>query len=319
MRVYGMGDTTMSDPASPSPDAASAAARAWVTRFTRGAKENFSVLSRLVPREHREHFASVYAFCRVADDLADETGTGSEARARAREQLAAFRAGLREALGPASARGAPDRPWGHLFRALAWTVRERSLPAEPFHRLLDAFEADQTKTRYATWDELIGYSERSANPVGRLVLMILGHRPPDEVPGHAAMFAASDDICTGLQLINFWQDVRRDLLERDRIYLPLAECRIDEATVRSWMAGPPRPEFGRLLLPLVDRTEALFARGDALPRMLPRDHARIIRTFSLGGRAVIDKVRAIHGATLWRRPRMSAWDKARILIRALLT
>jgi phytoene/squalene synthetase len=70
------------------------------------------------------------------------------------------------------------------------------------------------------------------------------------------MFAASGDICTALQLVNFWQDVRRDLVERDRIYLPLAECRLDEATLRAWMGGPTCPEFGRMLLPLVERTEA---------------------------------------------------------------
>jgi len=308
----------MSEPDATTRDAELAAARAWVTRFTGGARENFSVLSLLVPREEREHFAAIYAFCRVADDLADEVGADASARGKALESLAVFREGLRAAFSPASAGIATDARWGHLFKALAWTIRERALPPEPFHMLLDAFEADQYKTRYGSWDELLAYSERSANPVGRLVLMLLGHRPPPERPDHAAMFAASDDICTALQLINFWQDVRRDLLDRDRIYLPLADCNLDEATLRTWLAAPPRPEFGRILLPLVDRTERLFDRGDALFGMLPRSHARLIRAFAEGGRSVVRKVRAIEGATLWTRPRVSAWDKARIVIRALV-
>ncbi len=307
----------MSDPDAPTRDDALLAARAWVTRFTRGAKENFSVLSLLVPREHRQHFASVYAFCRVADDLADEAGAGPEARERSKERLAVFRDALRSALGGSPASELSDEPWGHLFRALAWTVRERSLPPEPFHQLLDAFEADQVKTRYATWNELLAYSERSANPVGRLVLMILGYRPPSQCAAHEAMFAASDDICTALQLVNFWQDVRRDLLERDRIYLPLAECSLDEETLRAWLKGPPCAEFGRAVLPLVDRTQALFDRGDVLMGMLPRSHARLIRAFAAGGREVVRKVRAIEGATLWERPRVSPWNKARIVIRAM--
>lgn len=308
----------MSEPDATPPNAELAAARAWVTRFTRGAKENFSVLSMLVPREHREHFASVYAFCRVADDLADETGSDAAARDRSRALLASFRDGLRSAFDPAPAWPSVDESWRSLFTALAWTIRERRLPAEPFHHLLDAFEADQVTTRYARWEELLAYSERSANPVGRLVLMILGYRPPAEAPEHRAMFAASDDLCTALQLINFWQDVRRDLLERDRIYLPLADCGIDEKTLRSWLAGPPRAEFGRVVLPLVDRTEELFDRGDALMGMLPRSHARVICAFAGGGREVVRKVRAIDGATLWHRPRVGAWNKARIVIRALL-
>ena len=311
-------DDAMSESAATTPEARLAAARAWVTRFTGGAKENFSVLSMLVPREHREHFASVYAFCRIADDLADELGTDDAAKAGSRRLLASFRESLQGALVAVPSVSAAEGAWGQLFTALAWTVRERALPPEPFHMLLDAFEADQTKTRYDSWDELLAYADRSANPVGRLVLMILGHRPPSERPDHAAMFAASDDICTALQLVNFWQDVRRDLVERDRIYLPLAECRLDEATLRAWMGGPTCPEFGRMLLPLVERTEAMFDRGDALFGMLPRGHARLIRAFAAGGRAVARKIRAIDGATLWERPRVGGWDKARIMLQALL-
>lgn len=311
-------DDAMSESAATTPEARLLAARAWVTRFTGGATENFSVLSMLVPREHRQHFASVYAFCRIADDLADEMGRDDDAKARSRRLLSSFRASLHGAFDAVPSNVVTDDPWGPLFTALAWTVRERALPPEPFHMLLDAFEADQTKTRYGSWDELLAYADHSANPVGRLVLMILGHRPPSERSDHAAMFAASDDICTALQLVNFWQDVRRDLVERDRIYLPLAECSLDEATLRAWMGGPPHPEFGRMLLPLVERTEAMFDRGDALIGMLPRSHARLIRAFAAGGRAVARKIRAIDGATLWERPRVGGWDKARIMLQALL-
>ena len=172
--------------------------------------------------------------------------------------------------------------------------------------------------RYRTWDELLDYSRRSANPVGRLVLMVLGHRPPEEQPSNERMFLASDDICTALQLINFWQDVRRDLIERDRIYLPMAEMPFDERTLRAWLEEPLRDEFGEALRPLVDRTERLFASGGRIYSMLPPADARIVALFAAGGMAILAKVRAMDHATLWRRPRLHAWEKAWLVIRALV-
>ncbi|MCX5688551.1 MAG: squalene/phytoene synthase family protein [Planctomycetota bacterium] len=349
--------------------------QAWSDALTRSHSENFSVLSFLVPREDRAHFAAVYAFCRVADDLADQTGNDAAARSKSLELLSAFRAEFIATCPPSpqsppcppfppvpasapsanlSARSGLSTPsttprWPHLFTALAATMRERQLPAEPFHLLLDAFEEDQHRTRYETWDQLVRYSAKSANPVGHLVLMIFGYRPPlfplsppsspsaSDAPSlnpsspapanlaaasHAELFKASDDICTALQLINFWQDVRRDLLERDRIYLPLAEMRVgngvqgvSESQVREWMAGPVDPAFGAALMPLVLRTKAMFEAGRRIDAMLPRQHRRVIRLFSRGGEAIVEKVLAMNAATLWSRPRLRGWEKALLVMR----
>ena len=289
----------------------------WSQAVNRSGSENFSVMSLLVPRIHRAHFAAVYAFCRVADDLADQTGSGPAARARSLELLARFR---HEFTQTCQEHRPPAQPqWSELFARLAATMSECSLPLRPFHALLDAFEQDQRCTRYDSWDELVRYSQRSANPVGHLVLMIFGYRPPDEAPSNPEMYLASDDICTALQLINFWQDVRRDLLERDRIYLPLAQIGLTQEQLLTWMNGPINPQFGRAILPLVDRTASLFASGSRLFPMLATPHRHVIRLFSRGGQAIVSKVRSIHGATLWQRPRLPAWEKAWLLARELFS
>src|SRR5262249_22466811 len=154
--------------------------------------ENFPVLSFLLPRRLRQDFANVYAFCRTADDLADE----GEDPAQRRVLLAAWRQELRQCFA-----GKPAHPY---FVALQETVRRHALEIRPFEDLLDAFEQDQDVTRYESWDELLRYCERSANPVGRIVLALC-----DQLDEERA--ALSDQTCTALQLVNFWQDVRRDI------------------------------------------------------------------------------------------------------------
>lgn len=163
--------------------------------------ENFSVLSRLLPKRYRDHFARIYAFCRWADDLGDETGDPQVSR----DLLGWWRSEL-----DACYAGKPVHP---VFIALAPTIEQCNLPRKPFDDLIDAFLQDQEVTRYETWDQLVDYCSRSANPVGRLVLRVAGHDDPE-------LDRLSDATCTALQLANFWQDVRRDIINRDRVYLP---------------------------------------------------------------------------------------------------
>lgn len=177
-------------------------ARSWCRRLALGRYENFSVLSALVPRDLRDDFAAVYAFCRWADDLGDEVGDP----VRSLELLAWWRRELEQCFA-----GEPRHP---VFIALHPTITKHDLPMQPFDALIRAFEQDQTKRRYETWEEVIDYCTRSADPVGRLVLMLCGEPRTEEV------FTLSDKICTALQLTNHWQDVKRDILERDRIYIP---------------------------------------------------------------------------------------------------
>ncbi len=163
--------------------------------------ENFTVVSWFLPRRLRDDFRHVYSFCRWADDLGDETGDPR----RSLELLAWWRREVDLCYA-----GKPRHP---VFVALNQTIHRHDIPRKPFDDLISAFEQDQTMTRYRTWDQVLDYCTRSADPVGRLVLYLAGVR--DE-----ARQRLSDATCTALQLANFWQDVRRDVLERDRVYVP---------------------------------------------------------------------------------------------------
>ncbi len=275
--------------------------------------ENFSVLSSLVPARLRDDFAAIYAFCRWSDDLGDETGTGPEARARAAELLTWWLAELDRCF-----KGEATHP---VYIALGRTIERHALPIAPFADLISAFQQDQTVTEYQTWDQLTDYCRRSADPVGRLVLMLFGYRPEDDAKHGVDRFAMSDATCTALQLINFWQDVRRDLIERDRVYMPAKDCGLDAATLRSWLDRGEDPAcriaFIRAMRPLVDRTDELFRRGSALVPTLSREARPVVWLFGAGGRRVLSSVRACAGATLWHRPRLSKFSKGLLVARAM--
>ena len=177
--------------------------------------ENFTVASRLLPRRLRQHVCNIYAYCRWADDLADEIGDPQRSLAL----LDWWETQLRDCYD-----GRAAHP---VFIALSETIRKFDIPAEPFLDLLVAFRQDQRVTRYETIDQVLEYCRCSANPVGRLVLYLGRCHTPERA-------RLSDSICTGLQLANFCQDVARDW-DRGRIYLPQADCRrfgYDEAVFR---------------------------------------------------------------------------------------
>lgn len=302
-------------------------ALAYVRALTTSHGENFSVLSRMVPPDLRDDFAAVYAFCRWADDLGDETCApvdgGEEAfaagRARALELLGWWREGLAGCF--AFARGAAEAAPRHpVFIALAETVRRRSLDEAPFGRLIDAFEQDQRVPRYETWAQVVDYCTRSADPVGRIVLALRG------VTDDEAMLQMSDATCTALQLTNFWQDVRRDLQERDRVYLPSAETGLGAGELRAWIDHPDDPSarvrYIRAVRPLVERTRGLFQAGSGLPRAMladgrAADLAPAVWLFGAGGRSVLRSVERMGCATLWRRPRLGAGRKASLVVAAM--
>lgn len=284
------------------------AATDYVRSLALNFKENFSVLTGLVPDKLVPHFAAVYAFCRWSDDLADETGAGDAARHRSLMLLDAWGLELE-----ACAAGEASHP---VFIALADSIRERELPIEPFFHLLDAFRQDQIVARYRTIEEVEDYSIRSANPVGRLVLAIAGVRGP------ASLLHASDCTCTALQLINFWQDVARDLLERDRVYLPLPQIGLsfdDLARVVRGGKGFAPGVYEAAVAPLLQRTQELFDAGDQLIPMLEagpgRDVIGPVRLFAAGGKRVLALVRRAGSDVLRRRPKISAPARLALLVR----
>lgn len=273
------------------------AARAYCARVARGHSENFTVVSVLLPRRLVPHFHAVYAFCRWADDLADETAGGDEALAL----LAWWR---RELL--SCYNGAPAHP---VTVALAETVRRFDIPARPFLDLISAFEQDQRVTRYATFADVLDYCARSANPVGRLVLHLFACFDDRRA-------ALSDDVCTGLQLANFWQDVARDRTI-GRVYLPQEDLTRFGVSDDDLMEKRVTPGFRELLAFEVSRTREYFERGAELLPLLPAEARVDVELFVGGGRATLDAIGRAGFDVLTRRPTVTKWRKARLLMRAV--
>ncbi len=282
--------------------------------------ENFSVLSPLLPKDLIADFASVYAFCRRADDLADEIEPTPEGRQRALENLGAFRAALQSRLDPET--DPIDHPDGAMLSELAATAKKRAVRSEHFHHLLDAFERDQRQTRYETWDDLISYCEGSANPVGRIVLEVGGLTTTE--PTVSDIVGWSDMVCTALQLTNHWQDVRRDLLERDRVYLPSQETGLTDTDLRAMIDDPANPDqrvrFIRALRPLVERTDAMFREAWPLSAALADTEARkiapTVRLLASGGEATLRKIERSGCTTVFKRPSIGPLTKAFLVLRA---
>lgn len=283
-------------------------------RLARSRYENFPVLSALVPKGMRDGFAAVYAFCRWSDDLADELGIAGPQRQRALRLLGWWRTELDRCF-----EGTAEHP---VFVALRPVIERHGLHAKPFHDLITAFEQDQSQTRYATWDELLGYCKGSADPVGRLVLGLGGFGDGRDARGYDELYEMSDATCTALQLVNFWQDVRRDLEERDRIYLPVDVTGIDDRTLIDWSQSGDDPSVRAKYLesiePLMDRTEELFERGRGLPRHLGSGLGPVVWAFNAAGRHLCRSIRSMSCATLWGRPTVSKRAKATLLGRAAI-
>ena len=260
--------------------------------------ENFHVVSLFLPKRLQQDFFNVYAYCRWSDDLGDETGSTEQSLkllAWWRAQLEAMYAG-KEATHP-------------VFEALSKTVEKHRIPVDPFSNLLDAFVQDQTQTRYRDWDEVLAYCVNSANPVGRLVLMLCGYRDEER-------FRLSDATCTALQLANFWQDVSVDL-QKDRVYLPLHLFEKHGYTVPQLYRSEFEPEFQALMREAVGYAQALFEEGLPLIKTLDRRLALDIDLFSRGGMKVLDKIRRQGYDVLSRRPSISKTERAALLIRSL--
>ncbi|MBI4201066.1 MAG: squalene synthase HpnC [Chloroflexi bacterium] len=278
---------------SPARPVSLAEARQYCESLARTHYENFPVATFLLPRRLRPHFYAVYAYCRWADDLGDETGD----RSRALALLNRWEEELR-----ACYQGQARHP---VFVALRETIEQCEIPPEPFRDLLTAFRMDQTKTRYPTWAEVLEYCRYSANPVGRLVLCVGGHRDPE-------LDRLSDFTCTALQLANFWQDVRRDF-EIGRIYIPLETMARHGYSEDDLRACRYDERFRNLLRELVERTRDWFERGLPLAARVDRRLAMDIELFSRGGMEVLRRIERQNYNVLARRPALDSDAKALLL------
>ncbi len=281
-------------------------ARAYCAALARSHYENFTVVSAFFPKAKRQDMFNVYAFCRYSDDLGDEDiGQGDRVEALVQWDAEIDR----------MAAGEPRHP---ILVALRETCERYAIPPKLLHDLVAAFRMDQTTTRWPTFVDLRHYCRHSADPVGRLVLHVFEEAREET-------FLLSDETCTGLQLANFWQDVRPDLLERDRIYIPgedLQKFEIAEAEIRGAMAAgaPPalRERWRALMKFEVERARGYFERGFALLPLV-RPYLRIdLELFGRGGVAILDAIVRQDYDVLARRPKLSRGKKAWLVLKALL-
>ncbi len=249
-------------------------AQAWCRELAETHYENFHVASWFLPKNLRPHFHSIYAYCRVSDDLGDEVGSTEAALA------------LLELWGQELDACYEGRTRHPVFVALAETIKKCSIPKEPFADLLTAFRQDQSVARYQTMDEVLAYCRYSANPVGRLVLYASGEANEEN-------FRLSDATCTALQLANFWQDVRSDYTERGRIYIPQKDMDFFNVREEEIAEGNATQAFCDLMRSEVADARLLFEEGLPLIGKVNRDLAIDLDLFSRGG---LEILRAIEEA-----------------------
>ena len=267
--------------------------------------ENFPVASYLVPVPMRRHVAAVYAFARVADDIADE---GQEAPAVRQARLRAWQERLHAAVQDTQPRGADSRD-ELIFVALGHSIRELDLPVPLFDDLLSAFAQDTTVHRYHSWAELLDYCRRSANPVGRLVLRIGGYRDD-------AMERSSDALCTALQLANFWQDFGRDW-RAGRLYVPAEVYAATGASLDDLSGGHMTTAWAEALEHCVARTRDCFEQGRLVCDGVRGRLKAELRLTWLGGSRILDRVAAHRSELLTVRPALGAGDMPALLWRAV--
>jgi squalene synthase HpnC len=264
-----------------------------------GHYENFPVASALLPKRYRRAIVAIYRFARAADDIADEGHASPSERlaglARLQDGLDAIERGL-----------APDDA---SLDELARVIREHALPLPPFRDLLSAFAQDVTIGRYRTFDELLDYCRRSANPVGRLLLAL--YRVDD-----SASARQSDAICTALQLANFWQDVAIDW-GRGRVYIPLEDLQRFDVDVEAMESRRFDTRWKQLMQFQTRRTREWFDAGVALPRRLPWRAGIELRAVIAGGRRILDRIDAVQGDVFGRRPTLALRDWLVVACRTL--
>ena len=277
-----------------------AEAQAWCKHLATTHYENFHVATMFLPARLRPHFHSLYAFCRTSDDLGDEVAD----TATATRLLTQWRAMLHECFENSEASRHP------VFVALQPSIVQCRLPREPFDDLVSAFEQDQFVTHHPNIESLERYSRCSANPVGRLVLLAAGYRSPESM-------ALSDDICTALQLANFYQDVAEDD-ERGRRYLPgdcMARFGVTDAQIHELRFDQ---NFRSMMKFLVEDARARLVRGERIVKLVDRDLAATLSLFAKGGHAILDAIVAQDYNTLQSRPVVTKFAKLRLLLGAMI-
>ena len=271
-------------------------ARAYCTHLTKTHYENFTLGSWLLPRDKRPHFFALYSFCRWTDDL------GDEAPGNRLKSLSLWEEELRNCYD-----GIPTHP---VTVALQSTIGEFDIPIDPFIKLIEANRMDQRNTRYITFQDLLYYCDYSANPVGHLVLYILGYKDDHRR-------SLSDYTCTALQLANFWQDVAGDM-EKGRIYIPLEDIGNFGYSEMDLSRHVTNRSFIQLMEFEVQRTRELFKDGIALLDTIDGIFKLDLALFTRGGRKVLDEIERNGYDVLSRRPVLSRPQKTWLMFSTLI-
>jgi len=263
--------------------------------------ENFPVASVLLPREMRAPVGVIYNFARTADDIADE---GDATNAERHAGLAAYQAELDKI-----AAGVPTSPDQPLFAALARVIAEHKLSVRPFSDLLSAFDQDIEVKRYATFADLRDYTRRSADPVGRIMLGLFKLDTPENI-------ACSDDICSALQLINFWQDVEVDW-RKARVYLPQDDMARFGVTDADIDAKTLDDRWRALMRYEVDFARRMMLRGAPLANRVPGRFGLELCCVVHGGLRILDMIEAANYDVFRHRPQLGKGDGVRVFLRGV--
>ena len=307
-----------SPPSPPGGAVSVAEAYRYCQRLAQTHYENFTVGSKLVPGDKRQHIYAVYAYCRFVDDLGDEAAPHPTPAERGHEpspstagDVASHRLALLdwwEKELEACYSGVPSHP---VTVALRETIKTFQLPSEPFRKLIEANRMDQHANRYASYTDLLHYCDHSANPVGHLFLYLFGYRD-------AERRQLADHTCTALQLTNFWQDVARDF-QKGRVYLPKEDLDSFGYTEEELARGVVNENFRQLLSFQVERAMQLFRQGAALVHTLDGPVKLDVALFTRGGVAVLDAIRRRNYNVLTARPSLSRRRKAGLFASTWLT
>ncbi len=273
--------------------AALAAAYDFCSRIARAHYENFTVASWLMPRAMRPHMHAIYAYARMADDFADEDRSRAKLDEWERELDLAY----------------AGSPRHQVFVALADTAHRFKIPRQPFADLLRAFRSDIEFSGFDTIDDLMEYARCSANPVGRLVLYLFGHRDAERQ-------ALSDQVCSGLQLANFWQDIAIDL-EKGRIYLPRRDLAQFGVTADDLRAHRLSEGFVAMMRQEVVYARGLLMAGAPLAGMAGQSLGRDVRIFAGGGLSILRAIERVGYDVFRHRPALGSLDYLRLGWRAL--
>jgi len=275
----------------------------YCEEITRNHYENFPVASFLLPKDKRKYIYSIYAFARAADDFADEPDIlgGNEKRLALIDE---WNGKLKDCYN--------GKVYDPIFIALRKTVDDCSIPIQPLENLLKAFRQDVVKSRYKTFNEVLEYCVNSANPVGRLVLMVFNIHDDEK-------YYYSDKICTALQLTNFWQDIGIDL-EKDRIYLPEEDITMFGYSYEKLHGKLFDDSFKELIKFEINRTRVLFNEGKKLIELTSKnmDLNRLTKELNLtwlGGNSILNKIEKMGFNTLSCRPVISKFEKLKLLFK----